>query len=130
MTNVLDKTVQELRASLPPLLTVAKAAEVSQLSPSTLHRAIRAGKLPFNQPAGPGGEVRLPRDAVLAWAFALQVHEPPAQPEPPRPEKPRQRERPERRAPRKRRAPLRVVGKGASAWSEAEMLKFAAAYTG
>ena len=130
MTRWLDKTVEELRASLPALLSIGEAAEVSRRSATTIRRAIKGGVLPFNQPAGAGGDIRLPRDAVLDWAFALRVHEAPDAPEARRPENTRRHDRHhDARGNRKRRPPLRVVARGAPSWTEEEMRRFATSYT-
>jgi excisionase family DNA binding protein len=129
MTSLLDTTVEELRAKLPVLLTVEEAADVSRRSQSSIRRAIRSGALPYNQPAGAGGDIRLPRDAVLPWAFSLEMCPAPEMSEPGL-SKSRQRD-PKANAGvrRKRRAPLRVVARGAQAWSEEEMLRFASGYS-
>jgi hypothetical protein len=130
MTNALDKTVEELRAKLSVLLTVDEAAQIAHRSPSAIRRAMLAGALPYNQPAGAGGDIRLPRDAVLTWAFTLQVHKQSTVPAPPQPEKPRRgNQKPDVGPSRKRRAPLRAVPRGVRAWSQEEMLAFAASYS-
>src|SRR5665213_4119348 len=107
MTSLLDKTVGELRAQLPVLLTVAETAEVARCSSSSVRRAIDAGKLPFNQRGGDGGALYLPRDAVLDWAFALEARSPDAKSPPARPRS--TRHTPAGRAPSTRRLPLRLT---------------------
>lgn len=125
----LDAIIEEYRSTLPPLLTVNQAENVSTRSSSTIHRAIRAGRLPYNQPTGPGGEIRIPRDELLEWAFRLEVQDAATRPESPRPKRSRSEGR-KSPSPRKRRPPLRVVNRGTRAWSEDEMLQFAAGYSG
>jgi excisionase family DNA binding protein len=130
VTNLLDKEVAELRTSLPLMLTVAEAADVSRNSPSTVRRAIDAGKLPFNQRGG--GTIYVPRDAVLAWAFTLELKKAPTSPKRP----PRTRERRERATtaaagkPSARRKPLRlsIGGQAVERLTPEAMREFAAAY--
>jgi hypothetical protein len=53
---------------------------LSNLSVSTIWRLKRDGRIPFYQPAGPGGAARFPRDAIERGASAE-----PAATKPPRP---------------------------------------------
>jgi len=47
-----------------PLLTLQELCQQSRLSPATVHRLKNAGKIPFYQPAGPGGRLLFPADAI------------------------------------------------------------------
>jgi excisionase family DNA binding protein len=130
VTNLLDKTVSELRAQLPVLLTVAETAEVARCSPSSVRRAIEAGKLPFNQRGGEGGAIYVPRDAVLEWAFMLEAR-------PTRAKTPHSRQRgtrhtPTERPPSMRRPPLRLTigGTPVERLTPETMRELAAAYAG
>lgn len=46
------------------LLTLKEFSDVSNLSPATIHRLKRMGKIPFFQPAGPRGKLLFPADAL------------------------------------------------------------------
>jgi len=46
------------------LLTIEELRQKSRLSPSTIHRLKRQGKIPYFQPAGKGGRLLFPPDAV------------------------------------------------------------------
>ena len=131
MTNVLALSVNELRASLPILLTVAETAEVARCSPSSVRRAINGGRLPFNQREG-GGAIYIPRDAVLEWAFSLNVSGAASRGR----DASRSLARADRSMtsgePRQRRAPLRasVRGRAPERLTPEAMRDFAAAYRG
>lgn len=45
-------------------LTVEELAKANGLSASTIHRLKNAGRIVFYQPAGPGGALRFPVDAI------------------------------------------------------------------
>lgn len=46
------------------LLTVAELSAQTGLSPSTLRRCVKKGRIPSIQPAGKGGKLLFTRDAV------------------------------------------------------------------
>ncbi len=46
------------------LLTLKEFSDASKLSPATVHRLKRQGKISFFQPAGPRGKLLFPADAV------------------------------------------------------------------
>lgn len=52
------------------LLTLKELSDHSKLSPATIHRLKRQGKIPFFQPAGPRGKLLFPADAVEQAARA------------------------------------------------------------
>ena len=52
------------------LLTIQELSINSRLSIATLHRLKRQGKLPFLQPAGKGGRLLFPPDAIERCAAA------------------------------------------------------------
>ncbi len=56
--------------SVERLLTIEELSAKSRLSRSTIHRLKRAGKIPFFQPAGKGGRLLFPADAVEQMAAA------------------------------------------------------------
>jgi excisionase family DNA binding protein len=130
-TSAIAQEVQNLRASLPVLLTVAEAAELSRSSTSSIRRRIDNGKLPFNQ--RDGGAIFVPRDAVLDWAFKLEIKTTP--PSPPRPPRVRRQEEPASTVAggksSGRRKPLRLPMGGNAAverLTPEAMREFAAAY--
>ena len=45
-------------------LSIQELSELSGLSVSQLRRLVRAGKLPYHQPAGKGGKLLFPQDAI------------------------------------------------------------------
>jgi hypothetical protein len=47
-----------------PLLTIDELSRHSRLSITTLHRLKKAGRLPYFQPAGKGGRLLFPVDAI------------------------------------------------------------------
>ena len=47
-----------------PLLTIEELSRRSRLSIATLHRLKKAGRIAFFQPAGKGGRVLFPADAI------------------------------------------------------------------
>lgn len=53
------------------LLTIKELSVHSRLSPATLHRLKRQGKLPYFQPSGPGGRLLFPTDAIEQCAAAV-----------------------------------------------------------
>ena len=53
------------------LLTIKELSVYSRLSSATLHRLKRQGKLPYFQPAGPGGRLLFPPDAIERCAAAV-----------------------------------------------------------
>ena len=124
--DLVTATLEQLRASLPLLRTVAEIAEVARGSPSSVRRAIASGQLPFNQRRS-GGAIFVPRDAVLSWAFSLDLGRQPAAAQ--------SRKSPRRAASAggkagKRRPPLRLTAGGPSAerLTPAAMRDFAARY--
>jgi excisionase family DNA binding protein len=128
-TSAIAQEVQNLRASLPVLLTVAEAAALSRSSTSSIRRRIDNGKLPFNQ--RDGGAIFVPRDAVLEWAFSLQIKSSPSRPE--RPSRSRRQEQRTTAAGKSsgRRKPLRLAMGGQAAverLTPEAMREFAAAY--
>ena len=52
------------------LLTLKELSDVSKLSPATIHRLKRLGKIPFFQPSGPRGKLLFPANAVEQAARA------------------------------------------------------------
>jgi hypothetical protein len=54
----------------PQLLTLKEFSDRSKLSPATIHRLKRQGKIPFFQPFGPRGKLLFPADAVARAARA------------------------------------------------------------
>ncbi len=52
----------------PQLLTLSEFSAHSRLSPSTIHRLKDAGKIPFVQPAGKGGKLLFPANAIELMA--------------------------------------------------------------
>lgn len=48
----------------PQLLTLKEFSKASRLSPATLHRLVKAGKLPCHQPGGKGGKLLFPINAI------------------------------------------------------------------
>jgi hypothetical protein len=67
--QVLDSTAREQRhitvsSDTVPLLTIEELSRHSRLSTATLHRLKRAGRIPYFQPAGKGGRVLFPADAI------------------------------------------------------------------
>jgi hypothetical protein len=58
------------------LLTAKELSERSRLSISTIHRLKLGGRIPFIQPAGKGGRVFFPPDAIERCASADPVSEP------------------------------------------------------
>jgi hypothetical protein len=129
VTTGLNTYIAEMQRTLPLMLSVQAAAEVAQCSPSSIRRAIDAGKLSYNQRERRGC-IYVPRDELLTWAFSLDVRSQPEPSAPPRNSGPK-RKRGQGSAPAspsKRRPALRAMPTGASAWSEAQMLDFAAQF--
>jgi hypothetical protein len=60
------------------LLTIEELSRKSRLSIATIHRLRRAGKIPFFQPAGKGGVLRFPADAIEQAGCSTAVPPPPA----------------------------------------------------
>jgi excisionase family DNA binding protein len=60
-------------ATSTQLLTVQELSARSRLSPSTIHRLKREGKIPFFQPAGKGGRLLFPADAIERVPQALRT---------------------------------------------------------
>lgn len=58
-------------ADIPQLLTLQEFSDLSRLSPATIHRLKRLGKIPFFQPSGPRGKLLFPTDAVEQAAQAI-----------------------------------------------------------
>lgn len=52
----------------PQHLTLQEFSATSRLSPSTIHRLKDAGKIPFIQPAGKGGKLLFPINAIELMA--------------------------------------------------------------
>lgn len=52
----------------PQLLTFSEFRAHSRLSPATIHRLKDAGKIPFVQPAGKGGKLLFPINAIELMA--------------------------------------------------------------
>ena len=52
----------------PQLLTLSEFSAHSRLSPATIHRLKDAGKIPFIQPAGKGGKLLFPINAIELMA--------------------------------------------------------------
>ncbi len=60
------------------LLTLKEYCGVTRLSPATIHRLIKAGKLPCYQPSGKGGKLLFPANAIeLAASPASAPSAPP-----------------------------------------------------
>ena len=65
------------------LLTIAELSARSRLSLATIHRLKRDGKIPFFQPAGKGGRLLFPSDAIeRAGAFQVDTVPPVSTPVP------------------------------------------------
>ena len=54
----------DTRQSAPQLLTLREFCGVTRLSPATVHRLIKAGKLLCFQPSGKGGKLLFPANAI------------------------------------------------------------------
>lgn len=52
----------------PQLLTLKEFSKASRLSPATIHRLIKTGKLPCYQPGGKGGKLLFPINAIALVA--------------------------------------------------------------
>ena len=60
-----------------PLLTLKEYCGVTRLSPATIHRLIKAGKLLCYQPSGKGGKLLFPANAIdLAASTASEPSAP------------------------------------------------------
>lgn len=73
-------------ATLPTreLLTLHELVERSGYSASTIHRLKAKGQIPFFQPAGKGGKILFPPDAIQRGDRALDAYQPPTE-APPKP---------------------------------------------
>jgi hypothetical protein len=58
----------ELSGLSPKPLTLSEFSVHSRLSPATIHRLKDAGKIPFVQPAGKGGKLLFPANALELMA--------------------------------------------------------------
>lgn len=67
-------------AASPKLLTLKEFSDFSKLSPATIHRLKRQGKILFFQPSGPRGKLLFPADAVEQAAKAASNDSVPASP--------------------------------------------------
>jgi len=56
--------VEERPGTSPQLLTVQEFIAKSRLSAATIHRLKDQGKIPYFQPAGKGGRLLFPADAI------------------------------------------------------------------
>jgi excisionase family DNA binding protein len=54
----------ETLLGVPQLLTLKEFCGVTRLSPATIHRLIKAGKLPCYQPGGKGGKLLFAMNAI------------------------------------------------------------------
>lgn len=54
----------EIPLGVQQLLTLKEFCGATRLSPATIHRLIKAGKLPFYQPSGKGGKLLFPLNAI------------------------------------------------------------------
>ena len=54
------------------LLTLQELCERSRLSPATIHRLKKAGKIPVYQPSGRGGRLLFPADAIERLSVRLE----------------------------------------------------------
>ena len=61
------------------LLTVSEFSAKSRLSVPTIHRLKHQGKIPYFQPAGKGGRLLFPADAIERAAEAAKLSSPPAE---------------------------------------------------
>ena len=52
-------------------VSVDELSRLSGLSLSTIHRLKKAGKIPFYQPAGKGGRILFPHDAIERAQLAM-----------------------------------------------------------
>jgi len=57
----------------PQLLTFKEFSAASRLSSATIHRLIKAGKLPCLQPSGKGGKLLFPVNAIELATTTLSV---------------------------------------------------------
>lgn len=57
----------------PQLVDLKEICGVTRLSPATIHRLIKAGKLPFYQPSGKGGKLLFPLNAIELAASAASA---------------------------------------------------------
>lgn len=55
---------QERPDTSPQLLTLQELIDRSRLSAATIHRLKKLGKIPYLQPAGKGGRLLFPADAI------------------------------------------------------------------
>jgi hypothetical protein len=69
------------KADNPQLLTLKEFSDFSKLSPATIHRLKRQGKIPFFQPSGPRGKLLFPANAVEQVANAASNDSFPASPD-------------------------------------------------
>jgi hypothetical protein len=53
-----------MRDEITNHLTIEELSSKAKLSIATIHRLKRAGKIPYFQPAGKGGALRFPADAI------------------------------------------------------------------
>ena len=63
----------DTRQSAPQLLTLQEFCGVTRLSPATVHRLTKAGKLTFYQPSGKGGKLLFPLNAIELAASAASA---------------------------------------------------------
>ncbi len=64
----------------PQLVDLKEFCGVKRLSPATVHRLIKAGKLPFFQPSGKGGKLLFPLNAIELAASAASAPSVPSEP--------------------------------------------------
>ena len=55
---------EEKQDAIPKLLTLSELSDRSRLSVATIHRLKSQGKIPYYQPAGKGGRLLFPADAI------------------------------------------------------------------
>lgn len=65
------------------LLTISELSRQSQLSTATIHRLKKAGRIPYYQPAGKGGRVLFPADAIERSGDEPEGDAQPSGPNPP-----------------------------------------------
>lgn len=63
----------------PQLKTLKQFSRATQLSPATIHRLIKAGKLLCYQPSGKGGKLLFPANALDLVASTASVPSVPAE---------------------------------------------------
>ncbi len=63
----------DIQQSAPQLLTFKEFCGVTRLSSATVHRLIKASKLPVYQPSGKGGKLLFPLNAIELAASAASA---------------------------------------------------------